>query len=135
MRKRGLISNHYGFTLIEIIAVLIILGILAAVAVPRYLDMTEDAHRKSVEGAMAAAISNYSLAFSDYLLQNETVPTALTDLTIEGDLGDFAATYALAAADDNITITLDTGPTWFADYSGTKTKDIPAGWAPPAAEE
>ena len=48
-----MIRNEKGFTLIEIIAVLVILGILAAVAVPKYLDMMNEARIKAAQGAIA----------------------------------------------------------------------------------
>lgn len=45
MRKRQ--QHHAGFTLVEIIAVLVLIGILSAVAVPKFMDISQAAKQKN----------------------------------------------------------------------------------------
>lgn len=52
-----------GFTLIELIVVIVVLGILAAVAAPKYLNFTKDAARASVEGLGGAVESAADLQY------------------------------------------------------------------------
>ncbi len=66
MKRR--LRNQKGFTLIEIIAVLIILGILAAIAVPKYMDMMDDARAQAMEGAIAEGMSTMSLAYAKEMM-------------------------------------------------------------------
>ena len=67
--------NQKGFTLIEIIAVLVILGILAAVAVPRYLSMTTQAKNSAALGEVAEMKAALNLAYAKLFITNGTAPT------------------------------------------------------------
>lgn len=70
MEKKRQHSRQAGFTLIEIIAVLVILGILAAVAVPKFVNLQKEARIKAAQGLVASAQSALSMKYSEALLQN-----------------------------------------------------------------
>ena len=57
-------------TLIETIAVLVLLGILAAVAVPRYMDITEEARVKVASGQIGQVKGRLTAAMSRYMVEN-----------------------------------------------------------------
>jgi prepilin-type N-terminal cleavage/methylation domain-containing protein len=71
-----MLKNQKGFTLIEIIAVLVILGILAAVAVPRYIDLAAAAKRSGAQAQVAEMKSTLNLAYARLFMSNGVAPSS-----------------------------------------------------------
>ena len=62
--------SRNGFTLIELIIVMVILGIMAAVAVPRYLDSIENAEASAEDAVISAIEAGLKQAANDSLYTN-----------------------------------------------------------------
>ncbi len=67
MRK----TLNKGFTLIELVVVIVILGILSVVALPKFVNLTDDSRKAVMEGLAASIKSASTMVHSKALIQNK----------------------------------------------------------------
>ena len=113
--------NNGGFTLIELIVVIVILGILAVTAAPKFIDLQSDARLATLNGMKAAINSAVSLTYGKSLVKGVEKDPSGKKVSINGEEVEVCYGYPCAEA-AKIQKVLDIG-----EFSKCGASSTPAG--------
>ena len=114
--------NNGGFTLIELIVVIVILGILAVTAAPKFIDLQSDARLATLNGMKAAINSAVSLTYGKSLVKGVEKDPSGKKVSINGEEVEVCYGYPCAEA-AKIQKVLDIGEFKKCDADSTPAGD------------
>lgn len=94
-------KKQMGFTLIEIVMVLVLLGILSAIAVPKYFDLRAQAEQKAMAATVAEYQARLNAGFANSLLNDNNCTTARSAGIDEANLMPGVSTDGAAPGDSD----------------------------------
>ncbi len=109
----NVVQNEKGFTLIELIMVIVILGILAATAVPKFIDLKSDAQnarRDNLSGALRASVN---ILHANYILRNAStydVTTVVGSVDAQGLAPFVISATEIGASSDGVSYSWSYSP-------------------------
>jgi len=103
----GRCRNQRGFTLMEIIAVLVIVGILSAVAAPKFIGLKTDAENRAALQAVMEAQNRLTNQYAIKLMTSQEEANDLNAIlsSVSTDAGDYRLSFAVAGSEIEITAT------------------------------
>ena len=100
-------KKQAGFTLIELVIVIFILGILAVTAAPKFLNLQDDARKSAAQGVQSALQSAANLVYSKAALEGQEKASAASGTALTGMTG-VKVIYGYPTADTvSAAVTLD----------------------------